>query len=338
MQWKEFQSHIRHLAAKDLQRVERAFELGKEVHKGQKRKSGEPYFNHPIAVADKLADMGADADTIIAALLHDTIEDTPLTLDDVEKEFGTTVAILINGVTKLSSEDVATKSSLDEQIETLRKIFILMQEDVRIMVIKLVDRLHNMQTVEFLSEARQKAQAQETMEVYVKIADRLCMQDLRDELEGLYLSILEPKTAQELSLLRAQNEQLGQSIIKKMQEKVRKERPPLRSQDGIRIQNVECAPNTAGEEWHGRNRRLSAHLCLCVSQYRSMLSGVGHPPSALVTGSPLVPGFHQCPNDQWIQGAPHNSDPGRRNPDPLQDPNTGHAYVRPQGHHDKVFR
>ena len=91
MQWKVFRSHIRHLAARDKQRVERAFEIGKTMHEGQKRKSGESYFMHPIAVADMLADMGADADTIISALLHDTIEDTALTLDEVEDEFGATV-------------------------------------------------------------------------------------------------------------------------------------------------------------------------------------------------------------------------------------------------------
>ncbi len=213
MPWHELRSHIRHLRAKDLVRVERAFQLGKTVHQGQKRKSGEPYFTHPVAVAHMLSDLGADADTLIAALLHDTVEDTPLTLADVDHEFGGSVASLIDGVTKLNAKDVATSPKLDEQIETLRKIFTLMHQDIRIMVIKLVDRLHNMQTVEFLPSERQQTLARETLEIFVKIADKLCMQDLRDELEGLCLSVLEPETYKKLLEVRNANEQRGHAAI-----------------------------------------------------------------------------------------------------------------------------
>ncbi|MDA1208982.1 MAG: HD domain-containing protein [bacterium] len=216
MQWKEFKSHISHLSAKDQKRINKAFEMGTEAHKCQNRKSGEPYFTHPIAVAHILADMGADADTLIAALLHDTVEDTDLTLLEIDDAFNGQVSALIDGVTKIYREDLEGRPTLDDQIETLRKIFRLMKQDVRIMVIKLVDRLHNMQTVEFMKPERQKTFAQETMDVFVKIADRLAMNNLRDEMEALCLSVLEPGVFEELSELRIENEKQSEKIIRKM--------------------------------------------------------------------------------------------------------------------------
>ncbi len=204
-----------------------AFELGERLHKGQLRKSGEPYFSHPIAVAHMLADMGADADTLIAALLHDTVEDTPITLAEIDRAFNGDVRVLIDGVTKLSKQDLGEKPTLDGQIETLRKMFTLMEQDVRIMVMKLIDRLHNMQTVEFLPPEQQHALASETMDVYVKIADRLCMQDLRDELKALSLSVLEPSAFVSLAALRVKNEQKGQAVVEKMQRALHRAFPSL---------------------------------------------------------------------------------------------------------------
>ena len=213
MHWKEFASHIRYLTTTDLKRVEQGFLLGEKVHKGQKRKSGEPYWSHPIAVANMLADMQADADTIIAALLHDTLEDTPLTLADIEREFDHSVPALIDGVTKLTTAELPAKPTLNEQIETLRKMFTLMQADIRIMVIKLIDRLHNIQTAEYLEPERQLALAQETMDVYVKIADRLSMLEIRKELEGLSLQILKPDLWTALTEHRTRMEQDAKKTI-----------------------------------------------------------------------------------------------------------------------------
>lgn len=225
MQWNEFRSHIGHFSARQLQRVREAFELGKRMHAGQTRRSGEPYFSHPVSVATMLAGMGADPDTIIAALLHDTVEDTPLTLQEIETLFGSSVGTIIEGVTKLNAADVAEKPNLNEQIETLRKIFTLMERDVRIMVIKLVDRLHNIQTAEFLPPDRQQILAEETRDVYVKIADRLCMQDMRDELKGFALAILNPEEFTKLSALRTQNEARGEEVLRSMQQRVLNEHP-----------------------------------------------------------------------------------------------------------------
>ena len=220
MQWNEFKSHLRHLSATDQKRVQQAFELGKEAHKGQKRHSGEAFFTHPIAAAHILANMGADVDTLIAALLHDTIEDTDLTLKHIDKLFNGDVAALIDGVTKLEPEDVADIPTLDDQIETLRKTFGLIDNDVRVIVIKLVDRLHNMQTIEHLSKARQKTMAKETLDVYVKIADRLCMQDIRDELEGLCIGVLHPQELEKLNALQERNEHKSVRAIRMLKEKL----------------------------------------------------------------------------------------------------------------------
>jgi GTP diphosphokinase / guanosine-3',5'-bis(diphosphate) 3'-diphosphatase len=237
MQWNEFRSHIRHLQARDLKRVEDAFELGKKMHEGQVRKSGEPYFVHPIAVSHMLADLSADGDTIIAALLHDTVEDTPLTLQEIDHQFDGEVATLIDGVTKLCSKDIGTSAILNEQIESLRKIFTLMQQDVRIMVIKLYDRLHNMQTVEFLSQQRRTGLAQETFDVFVKIADRLCMQDVRDDLEGLCYSVLFPTMYGQLVDLRLENEWQGQQVAREMRDAILGHTPRMVPEPSVRFEH-----------------------------------------------------------------------------------------------------
>ncbi len=220
MGWTSFSAHLSHLAESDKERLKRAFEMGEQAHSGQTRKSGEPYYTHPIAIAERLASMGADADTLIAALLHDTVEDTPLTLETIEEAFGPTVRSLIDGVTKLTRADLSSPSH-DEQIETLRKMFTLMQEDVRIMVIKLVDRWHNMTTVQGLSPERQRTFAQETLDTIVKIAHRLSMKELREELTAQSLAVLEPGLFKELEALRRDFEQLAKGVVADMEKALR---------------------------------------------------------------------------------------------------------------------
>ncbi|MFH1671132.1 MAG: HD domain-containing protein [Patescibacteria group bacterium] len=236
MQWSEFRVHVRHLSSEGLDRVKAAFELGEEAHKGQKRKSGKPYFTHCIAVAHLLADMGADADTIIAALLHDAIEDTLLTLEMIKKEFDSDVPSLIDGVTKLDESELKDNPTLEQETETLRKIFTTMQEDVRIMVIKLADRMHNMQTLEFLDPHRQQSLAAETQDVYVKIADRLSMRDFRDELEALCISILEPDLFRKLIELRKKNEKTNKKNIHKIRTAIHESHPSLTQNVSIKYE------------------------------------------------------------------------------------------------------
>lgn len=216
MQWSEFSFYIRHLTITQQKSIQKAFDMAQKAHEGQKRESGEDFFMHPIAVARLLIDMGADSDTIIAALLHDTIEDTPITLDDIASKFPAGVARLIDGLTKLNHEDVAHQASLNEKTETIRKIFTVMQTDIRIMAIKLADRLHNMQTIGFRPIEKQRRVAQETMDVYVKIADRLCMRHIRDELEAMSLQILKPDLMPQLLDVQKRNEEICKSVMESM--------------------------------------------------------------------------------------------------------------------------
>jgi len=218
--WGTFQSHIRYLGTEEQKGIRAAFELGALVHDGQMRKSGEPYFTHPIAVAHILADMGGDADTIIAALLHDALEDTDLSEDEIEEQFGVNVCRMIDALTKLDDTDLLEQPTLTGQIETIRKLFTFMESDVRIMLIKLADRLHNMQTAEFLPEEKRRALAQETQDVYVKIADRLSLQDVRDELAELCLALLEPEALQGMLHIRSESEQRAQRVIGEMKKAI----------------------------------------------------------------------------------------------------------------------
>lgn len=276
MHWNEFRSHIGHFSAREQQRVHEAFELGERKHGNQKRKSGEPYFTHPIAVADMLADAGADADTVIAALLHDTIEDTDLTLPEINEAFNGSVSMLIEGVTKLSSSDVAGQPNMNEQIETLRKMFTLMEKDVRIMVIKLLDRLHNMQTAEFLPEGKRRALAQETYDIYVKIADRLCMQDIRDELEGLCLSVLHAEEFRQLTELRTRTEMLGDEVIRSMQRKIQDSPPRIEHEIEMQLEpkrweSLQLQNKSQGQAISGVSDLTMVFVCVDVDACYRML-------------------------------------------------------------------
>ena len=168
----------------------RAYDFAKEAHANQKRASGEPYFIHPCAVAEILIDLGLDSATIAAALLHDVIEDTPVTEEDVRRAFGEEVLKLVSGVTKL--DKIVFKSEEEAEAENFRKIFIAMANDIRVIIIKLADRLHNMRSLNFLSAERQKKMAHETLDIYAPIAGRLGISQVKCELEDLCLKYLEP--------------------------------------------------------------------------------------------------------------------------------------------------
>ena len=176
--------------AADAERIRAAFEYADHHHGSQLRKSGEPYIIHPIAVAEIVNELELDQDSIIAALLHDCIEDTDSTHDDIARLFSPQIADLVEGVTKLTRMQYTSRE--DEQMENLRKMFMAMAKDVRVILIKLCDRLHNMRTLQYQSDKKQKEKALETMEVYAPIAHRLGMQKLKWELEDLALEYLDP--------------------------------------------------------------------------------------------------------------------------------------------------
>ena len=176
---------------KDEEMLVKAYHYAEEAHANQKRASGEPYFIHPCEVADILIDLGLDAATIAAALLHDVIEDTESTAEDIQREFGDEVLALVSSVTKL--EKIVFKSKEEENAENFRKIFVAMAKDVRVIIIKLADRLHNMRSLNFLSQERQQRMASETLEIYAPLAGRLGISQVKCELEDLCLKYLDPE-------------------------------------------------------------------------------------------------------------------------------------------------
>ena len=174
----------------EIANVKKAYELAAKVHEGQKRLSGEPYIMHPLSVALILARLGMDDASIIAAMLHDTVEDTDLTNDEIKKEFGDTVAELVDGVTKIGRVPLQTKE--EQQAENIRKMLIAMSRDIRVIIIKLADRLHNMRTLMYKPEQRRRDIALETIEIYAPIAHRLGIRPIKEELEDLSISYLDP--------------------------------------------------------------------------------------------------------------------------------------------------
>ena len=191
--------------------VKKAFHLAEEAHKDQRRASGEPYIIHPLAVAQILADMKIDTKTITASLLHDVVEDTSYTLDDLKNLFGKEVAFLVDGVTKLSRLNYRTKE--DQQLNSMRKMFLAMAKDVRVVVIKLADRLHNMRTLRYMRSDKQKRIAQETLEIFAPLAHRLGIFNIKWELEDLSFRYLEPDKYYDLVDQMKQKRHVREEIV-----------------------------------------------------------------------------------------------------------------------------
>ncbi|MBQ9022240.1 MAG: bifunctional (p)ppGpp synthetase/guanosine-3',5'-bis(diphosphate) 3'-pyrophosphohydrolase [Eggerthellaceae bacterium] len=192
-----------YLSPDDEKMLARAFEFAKRAHADQRRKSGEPFVAHPIEVAIILADLYMDVETLCAAILHDTVEDSDVTLEEVARTFNENVASLVDGVTKITRIEVGTLS--DEQAQTIRKMFVAMNKDIRVVVIKLADRLHNMRTLSALGEDRRIFKARETMEIYAPIAHRLGISSIKWELEDLSFYYLEPNRFRQVSRMVAES-------------------------------------------------------------------------------------------------------------------------------------
>lgn len=202
--------------------IVKAYEYANRAHQGQVRQSGDAYISHPLEVANILADLNMDNVTIAAAMLHDVIEDTVYSYDDVKSEFGEEVAMLVDGVTKLGKLEYTTKE--EQQAENLRKMFIAMAKDIRVIIIKLADRLHNMRTLKYMSESKQREKAAETMEIYAPIAHRLGISKIKWEMEDLALRYLEPQGYYELvdkvAKKRQEREEYINDVIEQLKEKI----------------------------------------------------------------------------------------------------------------------
>ena len=212
------QAITRYAPSADLEVIQRAYEYADEKHKNQLRKSGEPYIIHPLAVAEIVAEIGLDTDAITAALLHDCLEDTDASFEEISRMFGETVANLVEGVTKLTRVQYSTME--EQQMENLRKMFMAMSKDIRVILIKIADRLHNTRTLQYQTPAKQISKSMETMEIYAPLAHRLGMQKIKWELEDISLQYLDPDGYQQIIDYLKKNEQSSQSFMNAIQGKI----------------------------------------------------------------------------------------------------------------------
>ncbi|MCI6889060.1 MAG: bifunctional (p)ppGpp synthetase/guanosine-3',5'-bis(diphosphate) 3'-pyrophosphohydrolase [Ruminococcus sp.] len=202
----------------DLSKIITAYEFAAKAHEGQTRSSGQPYIIHPLAVAFILLDLGMDTDTICAAILHDVVEDTPCTLDDLKKRFGQDVAMLVDGVTKLNKIPAFNRE--EQQAENVRKILLAMSQDIRVMIIKLCDRLHNMRTLKYRPLHKQRRTALETMNIYAPIAHRLGISAVKDELEDLAFHYLDPYAYSEIEHILEINKEEREAFIETIKSRI----------------------------------------------------------------------------------------------------------------------
>ena len=213
----------------EITRITQAYVFARNAHEGQKRRSGEPYIIHPVAVAQILAGMGMDGDSICAALLHDVVEDTPVTDQQVRASFGDSVAQLVDGVTKIGQIPFSPDQMEEQQNENIRKMLLAMSRDIRVIIIKLADRVHNMRTLSFMPEEKRRFKAKETLEIYAPIAHRLGIRAFKEELEDLAIRYLDPVAYEEISkTLESQVESRQaflDSIQKEIGERVRQDVP-----------------------------------------------------------------------------------------------------------------
>ncbi|MFQ5813543.1 MAG: HD domain-containing protein, partial [Anaerolineae bacterium] len=219
------------LSPNDRELIERAYELAEVAHSGQRRASGEAYIQHSLTVAQILADLRLDSAAIAAGLLHDVVEDSVVSVEDLRQDFGDEVASLVDGVTKLGQIDRLSQMSgrdlQDKEAESLRKMFLAMVDDVRVVLIKLADRLHNMRTLDALPEERQQRIAEETLEIFAPLANRLGIWQIKWELEDLGFRYLHPAKYQEIAVLfderRADRERRIARIIEALEKRLKKE-------------------------------------------------------------------------------------------------------------------
>ena len=208
-----------------IAQIDKAFAKANEAHKNQKRQSGEPYIIHPIAVAKILYELGMDAPSIETALLHDVVEDTPVTLDEIKEEFGEEIANLVDGVTKIGKIPLSTRE--EQQAENIRKMLLAMSEDIRVIIIKLADRLHNMRTLQHMPEKKRREKARETLEIYAPIAHRLGIRGVKEELEDRAIMYLDPVAYKEIGDQLAAQSTMRQEFLDDIKARIRARIEPI---------------------------------------------------------------------------------------------------------------
>ena len=209
---------------KNLDMVEKAYNLARKAHGNQKRKSGEPYIIHPLTVAKILAELELDMESIVAGILHDVVEDTQYSLEQISEMFNPDVALLVDGVTKLEKIEYSSKEEM--QAENYRKMFLSMAKDIRVILIKIADRLHNMRTLSFMTPEKQKEKAQETLDIYAPLADRLGISKIKTELDDLSLKYLKPDVffdlVNQINARKTEREEFVQQIVDEVSMHIKK--------------------------------------------------------------------------------------------------------------------
>jgi len=224
----------------DFDMIKKAFEICVIAHEGQKRKSNEDYYIHPFNVAKIIVSLGMDSQSIAAALLHDVVEDTDFTLEDIKEKFGEEVALIVDGVTKIGRLNFSTKEQ--QQAESLRKMLIAMGQDIRVIIIKLADRLHNMRTLDAMPSQKQRDVSVETLEIYAPIAHRLGIRPVKEELEDLSIKHLDPVAYEEieksLTLHKRHREQILEEIKNRIADRLKEEMPEVNLKFQGRVKSV----------------------------------------------------------------------------------------------------
>ena len=220
--------------------IRKAYEFCVLMHKGQLRRSNEEYYIHPVSVAKIVAQLGLDSESVCAALLHDTVEDTDTTLEDISKQFGDEVALIVDGVTKIGRLSFVSKE--EQQAESIRKMLIAMGKDIRVILIKLADRLHNMRTIDFMPQQKRRDKALETLEVYAPIAHRLGIRPIKEELEDISISCLDPIAYEEIENLLSKNfkdsSRMLDSVKEKINERLKEEIPGVKTEFQSRVKSI----------------------------------------------------------------------------------------------------
>src|SRR5467141_3911471 len=273
----------------DEDALNRAYVYSMKAHGAQVRDSGDPYFSHPIEVAGILAQMKLDTASIVTGLLHDTVEDTVATLDDIERVFGSETARLVDGVTKLSR--IELQSDQTKQAENFRKLVLAMSEDIRVLLVKLADRLHNMQTLRFIkSDERRRRIARETMDIYVPLAERLGMHRMKDELEDLAFAELHPDARASIlarrDFLRDKGGDIVSRIVKELGETLKEG-----GLAAVAVSGREKAPYSIWRKMQRKN--VTFEQLSDLMAFRVLVDEIGdcyHPLGIIHTAYHVVPG------------------------------------------------
>ena len=272
----------------DVSMVEKAYQMAKSAHGDQRRKSGEPYIIHPLWVSIILADLEMDKETITAGLLHDVVEDTKYTEEDIRKEFGDEVALLVDGVTKLGRLSYSS-DKLEVQAENLRKMFLAMAKDIRVIIIKLADRLHNMRTLQFMTPAKQKEKAKETMDIYAPIAQRLGISKIKTELDDLALKYSQPEVffdlVRQINSRKTEREEFVQQIVDEV---------------STHMKNANIKAEVNG--------RVKHFFSIYKKMVNQLLRGPGRDPRDVYADPRKVQGLHRHAKAEYVPVSAHNAD------------------------------